>query len=188
MTRPPYLNHGREHKPGGSDPIPGLGGGLLWAYIDSNESSHSCAAATSTRIAADSSTFYTNAPAVFDAHNSPGGVMGVRILADGHYLFWMTGNMSTAPVAGDKYDLVAEGGGAFADFGWQPSLIPFVTGGIAPGAVFTGGVMSVGGFLAAPTDAIVARFDNNNGGGGNTLHFVYTGLVIIQLDAVNQDL
>jgi hypothetical protein len=165
---------------------PPSGSGVQWAYIDSKELSVSCPPATSTRIPADATTFYTNAPSVYAAAASAGGVEGVSILADGHYYLMMTGTFASPPVATDVYNLIIEGGGTFADFGWQPASILFPIAGQETGSLFAGGLMSVGGFITPPTDAIVCRVDNT--GGGHTLHFVYTGLFIMQLDTVNQDL
>jgi hypothetical protein len=162
------------------------GTALPWAYISGGGSSHNCPGSSTTRIPASAATFYTTSSATFDAHNSSGGVMGLRILADGHYLVFMTARLTSVAVAGDLYQLIIEGGGEFPDFNFAPFNHVFPAGGVVDtGDMETGGVMCVGGFIAPPTDAIVCRIDNSS---THTLHVEYGGTVIMQLDTVNQDL
>ena len=180
--------HGWDHRKGGMDPIPGLGAsGLSWAFITSNGTPVSCPAGLSTRIAASSSTFYTNASSTFDAQNSSGGVMGMRILADGHYAFWMSALPLSGLAAGDNIDLVTEGGGEVPDFFMGTPDFFFPTGGsIASANLVSSGLMSVGSFISAPTAAIVCRIDNLSSTHSASVY--YTGLTVVQLDSAVQDL
>lgn len=162
------------------------GAAISWAYISGNGASVNCPATSTTRLAADATTFYTNAPAMYDTHLSGGGVQGLRILQDGHYEFTMSAILRTLPSAGDQYQIFAEGGGELPDYTLAPNSIVFPTNGIlATGSLETGGVFCVGGFIAPPTDAIVCRIDN---GSAHAFHMEYAGLTVKQLDAVNQDL
>lgn len=167
-------------------PAAATGTGIQWAYISGGGTAHTCPPASTTRIAASAGTFYTNAPSLFDTHLSGGGVQGLRLLADGHYFVTMTVRPTAGVTAGSSYELVIEGGGEFPDFNLAPySFVTAAGGNTDYGSLESGGVMCVGGFITPPTDALVCRIDNLS---ANTLHFEYGGLLVWQLDAVNQDL
>lgn len=165
---------------------PPVSGGISWAYIDSNEVARAVGPGLTVRIPALAAKFYTNAPSVFDTALSGGGVQGLRILANGHYAVWMSGGLTSNPAATDTYQILLEGGGTLADFGTEPQAIFTPISGFPPNALLLHGLMSVGGFITPPTDAMVFRFDNFSG--ATTQHVVYTGLWVMQLDTVNHDL
>lgn len=183
MPEKPVM-HGRDHRPGGTDPIPGLG--LPWAYLSAGGTSTAIGASSTVQLTADNTTFYTNASSVFDVHLNGSSIYGIRLLGDGHYLFWISARPMVAPTAGDHYQLIVVGGGQFADFQFAPLGLVFPTGAaIDDGIVSTGGVMNVGGFISAPTNPITAEISNTS---SHTLHFEMAGIVVMQLDTTSSDL
>jgi hypothetical protein len=182
----PYLNHGRRHKPGGDDPIPGLGETIKWAYLSANGTSTTCPATSNTQLTADQASFYTNDSSTYDVAQNGAGIYGIRLLADGHYLFWLSARPDSIPTAGDLFSLTVVGGGVFPDFTFAPIGVVFPTGGLTDeGILVNGGVMCVGGFLSAPTNPITGRIDNHS---ADSLSYQLAGIVVIQLDTDNTDL
>lgn len=187
MARP-YLGHGRRHAPGGSDPIPGLGGGSTsWAYI-SGSSPTSCPHSANTYLVADQANFYTNDAAVFDAHQNTSSIWGIRMLADGHYLYIMGANPSSLPGTGALYTLTSVGGGSTT----PPSLggplgVLFPSGGLIDmGSVVNSALMTVGGFISAPTLPLVGRLDNS--GSSVDVSMYLSALFVWRLDSDPTDL
>ena len=183
-----YLQHGRRHGVGGSDPIPGLGGSALsWAYISGNTAT-SCPHGTNTYLVADQANFYTNDSAVFDVHLNASSIWGIRMLADGHYLYIMGANPASLPSAGALYTLTSVGGGSTT----PPSLggplgVLFPSGGLIDmGSVVNSALMAVGGFISAPTLPLVARLDNS---GSSVDVSMYLGAIfVLRLDSAPTEL
>lgn len=182
----PYTQHGSRHGPNGSDPIIGASG-LSWAYISGSSGATDCPPSSSTPLAADEDNFYTNASDTFDTDDGL-GTMGVRILADGHYMFWMTAQPNGANShAGDDYRLVVFGGGEYPDASLNgPNRVISQVDGWDE-FITASGLMAVGDFITAPTDPITCAIDTGVNG-GNTMKFYYSGLVVVQLDTVPTDL
>ena len=177
-----YLQHGRRHAPGGTDPIPGLGAGISWAYI-SGSNPTSCPHGTNTLLVADQANFYTNDSAVFDVHLNASSIWGIRMLADGHYLYIMGANPSSLPSAGALYALNSVGGGSTTPPSFSGPLgVLFPTGGLIDmGSVVNSALMSVGSFISAPTLPLVARLDNS--GSSVDVSMYLGGIFVMQLDS-----
>lgn len=158
---------------------------IEWAYLSSNGTSTSCSGTANTRLTTDATTFYTNAPGLYDVHANA-GIDGIRLLADGHYLFWVSARPTSLPAAGDNWELIVLGGGEFPDFSFAPIGLLFPTGAqIDQGISVNGGVMCVGNFITAPTNPIIAQI---NVASAATMHWEVGGIVVMRLDAANQDL
>lgn len=104
VKKPPI--HGRDHLPGGPDPIPGLtdggGSGLPYATIDiGSPASFADTGYSLTAISMSSATFSTNDASVFD-YTTVGGVTTIRGLVAGTYMAFgaAKGELFSPPAAG----------------------------------------------------------------------------------------
>jgi hypothetical protein len=86
--------HGPDHA-NGVDPIPGLAGGIKWAYmpgVDTTVAANGGSGSATTILGGWDGFFYTNAPDVFaQVSKVIGGTTyyGVGYKTDGHYLHWV---------------------------------------------------------------------------------------------------
>lgn len=185
MAEKPIM-HGRDHRPGGTDPIPGLGG-LVWAFLDSGVTEANCAASSTTRLPSDTSTFYTTDTTVFDTAANT-GIYGIRILADGHYAVWVSAQptITHSPTSGDSFALDVLGGGSLTDFSFGgPSSFTYATNTLSDANLVTSGLMSVGGGISAPTNPIIGRINNLS---SHLLTFFLAGIFVLKLDAGTTDI
>lgn len=171
---PDYLQHGRRHSPGGSDPIPGIGG-ISWAYI-SQSGTTSCAATSTTTLSATAANFYTNDSAMFQAALNSGHE-GIEILKTGHYYVTANVTSSTPQSAGSLYELQLAGGGSVANFFGGKRVARIPTSSINDESVVTADYLMTVSSL--PVSAIVAQIVNS-GSGAVTLGI--TGMFVYQLD------
>lgn len=129
----PYLQHGRRHASGGSDPIPGLGGsGLPWAVMASSEGFSVGHTGGVNYINTPSGDLYTGDTSVFGAATyTPAGspiIIGggtsigvLSILVEGFYRVILNGNWTTieaAAVGEVNCEFRAVGSSSFINPGW----------------------------------------------------------------------
>lgn len=102
----PYLQHGRRHAPGGTDPIPQVGGVPM---IMANGSG---AGLTGANNYIDLSAYLTTDPSIYSLQFGTGGLSathGVAIAEDGVYQLWMTFRFTSA-TNGDVLEGSYDGG------------------------------------------------------------------------------
>lgn len=105
---PDYLQHGRRHAPGGSDPIPGSGGSP-WCLIASDEGFTIDHSGGVNSINIDPTDIYTNSSSTFASFSYtgfPSGTFhGVKILVPGIYKMTLTATWTTieAGAVGEVY-------------------------------------------------------------------------------------
>ena len=174
MPEKPVM-HGRDHRVGGTDPIPGLGGGISWAYISQTGTS-SCAGTSTTTLSATAANFYTNDSSIYQAALNSGNE-GIKILATGHY--YVTANVtSSSPLAaGSLYEIQIAGGGFVANFfgGKRVARIP-------ASAINDESLVSADYLMTVsslPVSAMVVQIVNS---GSSAISLGITGLFVYQLD------
>ena len=109
MPEKPVL-HGRDHRPGGTDPIPGLAS-TAWCFA---ENLFPAALADSTLTTVPLPNVYPSDTTVFGSTTGSGGQNTVEILADGLYVAYalIAMNTSGAPAAGSAGQIGSLAGSA----------------------------------------------------------------------------
>ena len=108
MPEKPIM-HGRDHRPGGTDPIPGFG--LPWAFLEPGTVLSVGTNSTKAAVSGTSYQFYTSDPTIFSETTVTSGstypAIGMNIA--GHYLVQATVMPSTAIPDGVAYGVTVFG-------------------------------------------------------------------------------
>lgn len=90
--------HGRDHRPGGEDPIPGIGGGgTVWAKASMASATTIAGSGTTKELSMNTTVDYTNDASVFSMGQHGSGSWGIAIAAQGHYL--LKGQLALTAIA-----------------------------------------------------------------------------------------
>lgn len=149
-----------------------------WAYISGTGSTSCPGSGTITSLPATAGHFYTNSSATFTTGVS-GGITGIVVSKQGHYLVSYTATPFGTPAAGSQYEIQNTLGGTIAGYFGGVPVAHLPTSPIADeGVVNEVSIMTVTA-AQVPTAALITQIVNHGTGSVSMLN---TGYIIQQLD------